>query len=72
MTTIAISTTLRPLTGAQHVEEGPVVLAAKPFEGSEAPIAVARWLAQREDRELHIVSVLEKNDALAIAAGRQK
>jgi nucleotide-binding universal stress UspA family protein len=30
---------------------------------------VARWLAKREDRALHIVSVLEHNDALFIASG---
>ncbi len=50
-------------------EEGPVVLAAKPFDSTDAPLAVAQWLAHREDRELHVVSVLEQGDALATAAG---
>ena len=50
-------------------EEGPVVLAAKPFDSTDAPLAVAQWLAHREDRELHVVSVLEQGDALASAAG---
>jgi nucleotide-binding universal stress UspA family protein len=45
-----------------------VVLARKPFNGLDAPLAVARWLAAREERELHVVSVLEHNDATAIAA----
>lgn len=54
---------------ARPNEEGPVVLATKPFDGTDAPLAVARWLAHREDRELHVVSVLEQRDALASAAG---
>lgn len=50
-------------------EEGPVVLATKPFDGTDAPLAVAQWLARREDRELHVVSVLEQRDAVASVAG---
>jgi len=50
-------------------QEGPVLLAAKPFSGIDAPVAVARWLAAREERELRVISVLEHNDAVAIAAG---
>ena len=69
MSTIALSAPTRPLSGASHVEEGPVLLAAKPFDSSDAPLAVARWLAQREERELHVVSVLERGDALALSAG---
>lgn len=69
MTHIAISTAPRPTSGARPAEEGPIVLAAKPFDGTEAPLAVARWLAQREDRALHVVSVLERNDSFALAAG---
>jgi nucleotide-binding universal stress UspA family protein len=45
------------------------MLASKPFTGLDAPLAVARWLAAREERELHVVSVLEHNDTMAIAAG---
>ena len=30
-------------------EEGPVMLATKPFNGLDAPLAIARWLAARED-----------------------
>ena len=36
--------------------DGPVLLATKPFNGLDAPLAVARWLAAREDRELRVVS----------------
>jgi nucleotide-binding universal stress UspA family protein len=49
--------------------DGPIVLAAKPFDLTEAPLAVARWLARREDRELHVISIVEEHDALAVAAG---
>lgn len=50
--------------------DGPIVLAMKPFDGTTSPLAVARWLAHREDRELHIVSVLDNSiDSLTIAAG---
>ena len=50
--------------------DGPIVLAMKPFDGTASPLAVARWLAHREDRELHLVSVIEDGlDAMTIAAG---
>ena len=51
------------------VQEGPVLLATKPFTGLDAPLAVARWLAAREERELHVVSVLEHDDTVAATAG---
>src|SRR5258708_4805008 len=69
MTHTAISTSPRPTSGARPATEGPIVLAAKPFDGTEAPLAVARWLAEREDRALHVVSVLEHHDSLSLAAG---
>lgn len=50
-------------------QEGPVVLATKPFNGMDAPLAVARWLAAREERELHVVTVLEEPNGIADAAG---
>ncbi|MEO8561309.1 MAG: universal stress protein [bacterium] len=46
-----------------------MLLAAKPFSGLNAPLAVARWLAAREERELRVVSVLEHSDAVVVAAG---
>lgn len=69
MTTTAIQTTPRFHSETGLAEEGPIVLAAKPLDGTRAPLAVARWLALREDRPLHVISVLETNDSLAIAAG---
>jgi len=50
-------------------QEGPVMLATKPFTGLDAPLAVARWLATREERELHVVSVLEQDDPMAATEG---
>ncbi len=69
MSKTAIPSSMRSDYVTTPVADGPVVLAAKPFDGSEAPLAVARWLAQREERELHLVSVLERYDNIAVAAG---
>ena len=57
------------LTGETSSQVGPVLLAIRPFHGLDAPLAVARWLATREERELHVVTVLEHGDALGMAAG---
>ena len=51
-------------TGAP-AQDGPVMLATKPFTGLDTPLAVARWLAAWEGRELHAVSVLEEEDGIA-------
>jgi len=68
MTHIVMHSAPRRSTGVPS-QEGPVLLATKPFNGLDAPLGVARWLAAREERELRVVSVLEHTDALAIAAG---
>ncbi|MEP6991149.1 MAG: universal stress protein [bacterium] len=68
--TMTSAVSLSPSTGSGSTRmDGPIVLAAKPFVMTEAPLAVARWLAHREDRELHVVSIVEPHDVLAIAAG---
>ena len=64
MTHSAIQPAPRRTTGVPS-QEGPVMLATKPFTGLDAPLAVARWLATREERELHVVSVLEHDDPVA-------
>jgi len=46
-------------------QEGPVLLATKPTGTLGAPLAVARWLAGREDRELRVVAVLEPPPVVA-------
>jgi nucleotide-binding universal stress UspA family protein len=68
MSHIATQPAPRRTTGAPS-QEGPVMLASKPFTGLDAPLAIARWLAAREERELHVVSVLEHNDTMAVSAG---
>src|SRR4051812_44350945 len=44
-------------------EDGPVLLAATPFGGMDAPIAAARWYAAHEQRDLRVVATLEKAEA---------
>ena len=68
MTSISMQSAPRR-SSAGTSQDGPVLLATKPFGGQDAPLAVARWLAAREERELRVVSVLESNDAIAVAAG---
>ena len=68
MTHSAIQPAPRHTTGVPS-QEGPVMLATKRFTGLDAPLAVARWLATREGRELHVVSVLEQDDPVAATGG---
>jgi nucleotide-binding universal stress UspA family protein len=58
------STLPRPrlATGAL-APDGPVLLATKPFNGLDAPLGVARGLADRQGCALHVVSVLEGSDS---------
>ena len=44
MTTVSLQQCPRLTTGAL-AQDGPVLLATKPFTGLDAPLAVARWLA---------------------------
>jgi nucleotide-binding universal stress UspA family protein len=52
------------LTTGALLQEGPVLLATKPFNGLDAPLAVARWVAEREERALRVVSVLEPTEGV--------
>jgi len=45
----------------------PIVLATRPFTGTPGPLAVAQWLAVREGRPLHLVSVLEPAGSTSVA-----
>jgi nucleotide-binding universal stress UspA family protein len=65
MTNVSMQQRPRHETGAL-VQEGPVLLATKPFNGLDAPLAVARWLAAREERELRVVSVLEPIEGIVM------
>lgn len=49
-------------------QQGPVLLATKPFVGLDEPVEVARWLARREERPLRVVSVLEQSETLTRTA----
>ena len=42
--------------GASHE---PVLVAVKPYDGFEAALATAQWLAAHQKRPLHMLSVLE-------------
>jgi len=66
MTNVSMQQRPRLTTGAL-VQEGPVLLATKPFNGLDAPLAVAWWLATREARALRVVSVLEPNEGVVTA-----
>lgn len=64
------TTPLRPRsTTATLGQDGPVLLATKPLTGLDAPVAVARWLAERDGSELRVVSILEPIDAAVAPAG---
>jgi nucleotide-binding universal stress UspA family protein len=58
MSQLSMQSVSRPR--ARHASEsGPVVLAAAPVGAMDAPIAVARWLAALEERDLRVVTALE-------------
>jgi nucleotide-binding universal stress UspA family protein len=66
--TSPFESTTSPFPRMDVPQDGPVLLATKPFGGLDAPLAVARWLAAREDRELRVVSVLEPNEGVGTAS----
>jgi nucleotide-binding universal stress UspA family protein len=47
----------------------PVLVALKPYDGCDAALAEAQWLAAEEGRPLHALTVLEPNEMVAVAAG---
>ena len=47
----------------------PVLVAMKPYDGFDAALAMAKWIAREQSRPLHAVTVIEPHDTLAIAAG---
>jgi nucleotide-binding universal stress UspA family protein len=68
-----IRTTMQmtPRTSARELsEDGPVLLAATPFGGMDAPIAAARWYAAHEQRDLRVVAALERAESRAGPAVR--
>jgi nucleotide-binding universal stress UspA family protein len=53
-------------TGAPRA---PLLVAVKPYDKCDATLEMAQWLAAEQGRPLHALTVLETNDAIAIAAG---
>ena len=47
----------------------PVLAALKAFDGCDAALAVAQWLASSQQRPLHAINVVEPHDMAAVAAG---
>jgi nucleotide-binding universal stress UspA family protein len=50
-------------------QAAPVVVALKPFDGGDSAIAMARWLAERRQAELHAMGVIEMGDMGTAVAG---
>ena len=68
MTYTSTLPSLRRETGVS-AQDGPVMLATKPFNGLDTPLAVARWLAAWEGSGLRAVSVLEEGEPAASRSG---
>ena len=47
----------------------PVLVALKPYDGCDAALAVARWLAGSQERPLHALTVLESIEMAPVTAG---
>ena len=62
---------MTPRTSAREASEaGPILLAATPFGGMDAPIAAARWYAAHEQRDLRVVAALERAESRVRPAAR--
>jgi len=55
--------------GTQGAQREPVLVALKAYDGCDAALNLARWLAADQERPLHAVTVLEPNEMVAAAAG---
>jgi nucleotide-binding universal stress UspA family protein len=47
----------------------PVLVAVKPYDGHDAALSFAQWLAASQSRSLHALTVLESNEMVAVATG---
>src|SRR5215207_3853712 len=74
-TAIAYSTTTSSTSPATSSPKSvgaprePVLVALKPYDGHDAALSFARWLAVSQSRPLHAITVLESNEMVAVAAG---
>ena len=47
----------------------PVLVALKPYDGSDSALDIAQWLATEQERPLHAITVVEPHEMIAVAAG---
>jgi nucleotide-binding universal stress UspA family protein len=58
-----------PFSAETFKETGPVLVALKPFDGGASALATAQWLAARSESGLQVLSVIERDDTMAVAGG---
>ena len=72
---MTLATALQPTSRATYApetlatERQPVLVALKPYDGCDAALGVAHWLAANQQRPLHALAVLEPTEMAAVAAG---
>ena len=64
--TTSSPTLVRQTPGTQRE---PVLVALKPYEGCDAALKLAQWIAADQDRPLHAITVVEPHEMVAMAAG---
>jgi nucleotide-binding universal stress UspA family protein len=68
-TAILTSSPAASTSDALDPQRTPVLVALKPYDGSEAALAIAQRLADDQHRPLHAITVLEPSEMIAVAAG---
>ena len=63
----ASTTAFARQTPGTHRE--PVLVALKPYDGCDAALRLAQWLAADQERPLHAITVVEPHEMVAVAAG---
>lgn len=63
------STSHQPFSVETFKETGPVLVALKPLDGGESALRTSQWLAAKTGSELQVLSIVERDDTLALAAG---
>jgi len=72
---MTLATALQPTPHATYepetlvTERQPVLVALKPYDGCDAALGIAQWLADKQHRPLHALTVLEPTEMAAVAAG---
>jgi nucleotide-binding universal stress UspA family protein len=68
-TTLPTSPSTTVARELRDTPRGPVLAALKAYDGCDAALAVAQWLATNQRRPLHAINVVEPHDMIAVAAG---